>query len=708
MNERGNILSTGIEYLKGVGPLKADLLKKELQIFTYGDLLLQFPFRYVDKTQFTKIGELSPDHSNTDVQVKGILRRVETLGDGKRKRLVAVLRDESGALDLVWFQGIQWVEKNLHVGGEYVAFGRATEFNNSYNIPHPELEQILPDMNVQAASSFAPVYPSTEKLNLRGLDVKARRRLMHDLFEKFSEKDLAEMLPLSVIEKFNLCSHSQALRQIHFPKSEQELLDARNRLKFEELFFLQLKILQTKHRRKGQIRGFAFGTIGDFFNDFFHNHLPFELTNAQKKVLREIRRDLSVGIQMNRLLQGDVGSGKTIVAFMTMLIAIDNGFQASLMAPTEILAQQHYIGISEFAEKIGLKVGFLSGTIKGKKRNEVLEKLKNGEIQIIIGTHALLEDPVEFKNLGLSITDEQHRFGVEQRAKLWRKNPEAPPHILVMTATPIPRTLAMTLYGDLDVSVIDELPPGRREIITVHRTEAHRLRVFGFMKDEIAKGRQIYVVFPLIEESETLDLKNLMEGHETLSREFPQPDYNISIVHGKMKAVDKEFEMQRFIKKETQIMIATTVIEVGVNVPNATLMVIENTERFGLSQLHQLRGRVGRGGEQSFCILMSGYKLSADSRERIKTMCETTDGFKISEADLRLRGPGNIEGTQQSGMLNLRIADLAKDGKILQVARETASDILENDPNLALPEHLGLQRQMELMSSKSKVWSKIS
>jgi ATP-dependent DNA helicase RecG len=432
------------------------------------------------------------------------------------------------------------------------------------------------------------------------------------------------------------------------------------------------------------------------------------LTNAQKKVLREIRRDLSVGIQMNRLLQGDVGSGKTIVAFMTMLIAIDNGFQASLMAPTEILAQQHYIGISEFAEKIGLKVGFLSGTIKGKKRNEVLEKLKNGEIQIIIGTHALLEDPVEFKNLGLSITDEQHRFGVEQRAKLWRKNPEAPPHILVMTATPIPRTLAMTLYGDLDVSVIDELPPGRREIITVHRTEAHRLRVFGFMKDEIAKGRQIYVVFPLIEESETLDLKNLMEGHETLSREFPQPDYNISIVHGKMKAVDKEFEMQRFIKKETQIMIATTVIEVGVNVPNATLMVIENTERFGLSQLHQLRGRVGRGGEQSFCILMSGYKLSADSRERIKTMCETTDGFKISEADLRLRGPGNIEGTQQSGMLNLRIADLAKDGKILQVARETASDILENDPNLVLPEHLGLQRQMELMSSKSKVWSKIS
>ena len=706
MNRSNNILDTGIEYLKGVGPMRADLLKKELQIFTYEGLLMQFPFRYVDKTQFVRIGDLNPE--STDVQVRGILRRVETLGDGPKKRLVATLRDESGAMDLIWFRGINWIEKNLHVGGEYVVYGRVNEFNGNFNIPHPEVEQIMPDVEAKAAQTFAPVYPSTEKLNLRGLDHKVRRRMMQDLLDKLSEETLAEMLPTDLVEKLSLPSHYQAIRQIHFPKTEQELEDARRRLKFEELFFLQLKILQTKHTRKGQIRGFAFGTIGEYFNSFYHEHLPFQLTNAQKKVLREIRRDLSVGVQMNRLLQGDVGSGKTIVAFMTMLMAIDNGFQASLMAPTEILAQQHYVGITEFAEKIGLKVAFLSGTVKGKKRKEVLEDLKNGTTNIVIGTHALIEDPVEFANLGLSITDEQHRFGVEQRAKLWRKNEKGPPHILVMTATPIPRTLAMTLYGDLDVSVIDELPPGRKEIITVHRLESQRLRVYGFMKEEIAKGRQVYVVYPLIEESETLDLKNLMAGYESLSTDFPMPDYQISIVHGKMKPAEKEAEMQRFIRKETQIMVATTVIEVGVNVPNASLMVIENTERFGLSQLHQLRGRVGRGAEQSFCILMSGYKLSSDARERIKTMCDTTDGFKISEADLRLRGPGNMEGTQQSGMLNLRIADLAKDGKILQAAREIAEDILEIDPNLQNPENSGLQKQMEIMSSSGRVWSKIS
>ena len=706
MNRSTNILDTGIEYLKGVGPMRADLLKKELQIFTYEGLLMQFPFRYVDKTQFIRIGDLNPE--STDVQVRGILRRVETLGDGPKKRLVATLRDESGAMDLIWFRGINWIEKNLHVGGEYVVYGRVNEFNGNFNIPHPEVEQIMPDVEAKAAQTFAPVYPSTEKLNLRGLDHKVRRRMMQDLLDKLSEETLAEMLPTDLVEKLSLPSHYQAIRQIHFPKTEQELEDARRRLKFEELFFLQLKILQTKHTRKGQIRGFAFGTIGEYFNSFYHEHLPFQLTNAQKKVLREIRRDLSVGVQMNRLLQGDVGSGKTIVAFMTMLMAIDNGFQASLMAPTEILAQQHYVGITEFAEKIGLKVAFLSGTVKGKKRKEVLEDLKNGTTNIVIGTHALIEDPVEFANLGLSITDEQHRFGVEQRAKLWRKNEKGPPHILVMTATPIPRTLAMTLYGDLDVSVIDELPPGRKEIITVHRLESQRLRVYGFMKEEIAKGRQVYVVYPLIEESETLDLKNLMAGYESLSTDFPMPDYQISIVHGKMKPAEKEAEMQRFIRKETQIMVATTVIEVGVNVPNASLMVIENTERFGLSQLHQLRGRVGRGAEQSFCILMSGYKLSSDARERIKTMCDTTDGFKISEADLRLRGPGNMEGTQQSGMLNLRIADLAKDGKILQAAREIAEDILEIDPNLQSPENSGLQKQMEIMSSSGRVWSKIS
>jgi ATP-dependent DNA helicase RecG len=706
MNRSANILDTGIEYLKGVGPMRADLLKKELQIFTYEGLLMQFPFRYVDKTQFVRIGDLNPE--STDVQVRGILRRVETLGEGPKKRLVATLRDESGAMELIWFRGINWIEKNLHVGGEYVVYGRVNEFNGNFNIPHPEVEQILPDAEAKAAQTFAPVYPSTEKLNLRGIDHKVRRRMMQDLLDKFSEENLPEMLPFDLVQKLHLPSHYQAIKHIHFPKTEHELENARRRLKFEELFFLQLKILQTKRTRKGQIRGFAFGTIGENFNTFYHQHLPFELTNAQKKVLREIRRDLSVGVQMNRLLQGDVGSGKTIVAFMTMLMAIDNGFQASLMAPTEILAQQHYIGISEFAEKIGLKVAFLSGTVKGKKRKEVLEELKNGTTNIVIGTHALIEDPVEFLNLGLSITDEQHRFGVEQRAKLWRKNEKGPPHILVMTATPIPRTLAMTLYGDLDVSVIDELPPGRKEIITVHRLETQRLRVYGFMKEEIAKGRQVYVVYPLIEESETLDLKNLMAGYESLSVDFPMPDYHISVVHGKMKPAEKEAEMQRFIRKETQIMIATTVIEVGVNVPNASLMVIENTERFGLSQLHQLRGRVGRGADQSFCILMSGYKLSSDARERIKTMCDTTDGFKISEADLRLRGPGNMEGTQQSGMLNLRIADLAKDGAILQVAREIAEDILEIDPNLQNPEHSGLHKQMEIMTQSGRVWSKIS
>jgi ATP-dependent DNA helicase RecG len=706
MTRSNHILDTGIEYLKGVGPMRADMLKKELQIFTFRDLLLQYPYRYVDKTQFTPIGHLSPE--STDVQVKGILRRVETLGEGHKKRLVATLRDETGAMDLIWFQGINWVEKTLQIGAEFVAYGRVNEFNGSYNIPHPELEYILPDAEMKAALTFAPVYPSTEKLNNRGIDAKVRRRMMQDLFDKIPAHEMGEMLPAGIVQSLRLCSHYEAIRQIHFPKTEQELLAARNRLKFEELFFLQLKILQSKRKRKDTVRGFSFGSIGEFFNNFYHNYLPFELTNAQKKVLKEIRRDLHVGIQMNRLLQGDVGSGKTIVAFLTMLMAIDNGFQASLMAPTEILAQQHYAGISVYAEQIGLNIAFLSGTVKGKKRKEILEKLKNGDIHILIGTHALIEDTVEFKNLGISITDEQHRFGVEQRAKLWKKNVAGAPHILVMTATPIPRTLAMTLYGDLDVSVIDELPPGRKEIITVHRTEAHRLRVWGFIKDEIAKGRQIYIVYPLIEESETLDLKNLMEGYEALSRDFPIPDYQISMVHGKMKPADKDFEMQRFIKKETQIMIATTVIEVGVNVPNATVMVIENTERFGLSQLHQLRGRVGRGGEQSFCILMSSYKLSADARERIKTMCETTDGFKISEADLKLRGPGNIEGTQQSGMLNLRLADLAKDQKILQTAREIAGDILEIDPYLQLPDHEGLKKQMESMSGNSKVWSRIS
>lgn len=699
------LLDSPIEYLKGVGPSKGELLKKELQIFTFRDLLFQFPYRYIDKTQFHRIIDITPE--STDVQVRGILRRVETLGEGHKKRLVAKIRDESGGLELVWFQGINWIEKQLQVGAEYVVYGRVQEFNGGYSISHPEMEQVTEE-NIQKQVTFAPVYPSTEKLNLKGLDAKFRRRLVQDLFDRLTEKELPEMLPKKIIESFQFYSHFEAIKYIHFPKDENSLNKARYRLKFEELFFMQMRLLQMRKRRKATIKGFVFSKIGDYFNNFYHNHIPFELTGAQKRVLKEIRRDMGAGIQMNRLLQGDVGSGKTMVGFLTMLMTLDNGFQACLMAPTEILAQQHYSGILAYAEKIGVSIGFLSGTVKGKKRAEVLKLLEEGEIQILIGTHALIEDNVVFRNLGLTIIDEQHRFGVEQRARLWRKNPNGMPHVLVMTATPIPRTLAMSLYGDLDVSVIDELPPGRKEIATVHRTEAHRLRVFGFMKEEIAKGRQVYVVYPLIEESEKLDLKNLMDGFDALSRDFPIPDYQISIVHGKMKPADKDFEMQRFINKETQIMIATTVIEVGVNVPNASIMVIENTERFGLSQLHQLRGRVGRGSEQSYCILMSGYKLSAEGRERIKTMCETTDGFKISEADLRLRGPGNIEGTQQSGMLNLRLADLSKDGNILEAARNIASEILEEDPNLDREENLGLKKLIMLMDKQSKIWSRIS
>jgi ATP-dependent DNA helicase RecG len=699
------IFDSPIEYLKGVGPQRAELLKKELQIYSVKDLLFQYPFRYIDKTQFHNIIDLGPDSG--DVQLRGTVRRVENFGEGRKKRLVARFRDESGALDLVWFQGAQWMERTLVVGQAYVIFGRVNEFNGQYNIPHPEIE-VVSDENTTKAQTFAPVYPSTEKLNQRGFDAKARRRVMQDLFEKITEKDIPENLTDEIITKFQFPSRYQAIRQIHFPKTEEELESARRRLKFEELFFLQLRLLQSKRKRKDTIRGIVFGAIGTHFNRFFHEFIPFELTGAQKRVLKEIRRDLGIGIQMNRLVQGDVGSGKTIVGFMAMLMAIDNGYQACLMAPTEILAQQHYASIGAFGEQLGLNVAFLSGGIKGKKREAILKSLAEGEIHILLGTHALIEDPVVFKNLGLAIIDEQHRFGVEQRAKLWHKNKPYPPHVLVMTATPIPRTLAMTLYGDLDVSVIDELPPGRKEIKTVKRTENNRISVFGFMKEQISLGRQIYVVYPLIEESETLDLKNLMEGFDALSRDFPMPEYQISIVHGRMKAAEKDFEMQRFIKNETQIMVATTVIEVGVNVPNASVMVIENAERFGLSQLHQLRGRVGRGAEQSFCVLMSSFKLSADGRERLNTMCNTNNGFDIAEADLKLRGPGNIEGTQQSGSLNFSIADLARDGKILAAAREVATIIVDEDSSLSLPKHERLLTYTQTLAKSMKVWSKIS
>jgi ATP-dependent DNA helicase RecG len=699
-------LQTKIEFLKGIGPAKAAMLQKELGIFTVSDLLQHYPFRYIDKTKFNRISDITPD-THESVQLRGILRRLEVKGDGRKRRLVARFRDPSGAIDLVWFKGIHFIEKTLVIGSEYVVYGKPAFFGSQPNIAHPEIE-IVTKSNTELAPTMDAVYPTTEKLKGKGLDPKGIRKVISSMLDNLTEEDIPENLPEYVVNKLRFPSRLAALRLTHQPTNNAEMVEGRNRLKFEELFLMQIKILQTKGRNQIAYQGWMFDKIGEYFNDFYFNKLKFELTGAQKRVLKEIRKDLGSGVQMNRLLQGDVGSGKTICAVMSILMALDNGFQTCLMAPTEILAQQHYDGISADLEGMDLKVGFLVGSVKGKKRKLLFEELANGEIDILIGTHALIEDPVIFKNLGLVVIDEQHRFGVQQRAKLWRKSKPNPPHVLVMTATPIPRTLAMSVYGDLDVSVIDEMPPGRLPVITVHRNESHRLRVFGFMKEQIAKGHQIYIVYPLIEESETLDLNNLMAGYESISREFPIEKYQLSILHGRMKAVDKDFEMQRFIRNETQIMVATTVIEVGVNVPNATMMVIENSERFGLAQLHQLRGRVGRGGGEAFCILMASYKLSNEGRQRIKTMCETSNGFEIAEADLKLRGPGNIAGTQQSGILNLKIADLVKDGKILKTAREIAKRIVEDDVNLERPEHLSLKNYMDFMNKAWKGWSMIS
>ncbi len=704
MSER-SILKTSIEYLKGIGPQRGDLLKKELGIFTFEDLIMQFPFRYVDKTQFHRIADI--DEDTEAIQLRGVLRRLEMMGDGRKKRLVGRFRDPSGAIDLVWFKGAKYIEKQLQIGSEYVVYGKPNFFKGFKSIPHPEMEMVNAQNTIEA-STFEPVYSTTEKLKARQLDVKGLRKLKKIILEKIQPSDLPENLPDYVVKKLRFPTRFEAFQNIHFPKGQKELREARNRLKFEELFFLQIKLLQTRGNRKATLKGYVFEKIADYFNTYY-KQIPFDLTGAQKRVIKEIRQDVKTGKQMNRLLQGDVGSGKTICAVMTILMAIDNGYQACLMAPTEILAQQHYDSISKDLEKLGLRVAFLSGSVKGKKRRGViLDALAAGEIHVLIGTHALIEDWVVFQNLGLAIIDEQHRFGVKQRSKLWKKAKPYPPHILVMTATPIPRTLAMTLYGDLDVSIIDEMPPGRKPVKTIHKTEAHRLRVFGFMKEQIAKGHQVYIVYPLIEESETLDLNNLMEGYESISREFPIPDYQISIVHGKMKPADKDFEMQRFAKNETQIMVATTVIEVGVNVPNATMMVIENTERFGLAQLHQLRGRVGRGGGDAYCILMSSYKLSTESRHRIKTMCDTTNGFRIAEEDMKLRGPGNIAGVQQSGLMSLKIADLSKDNKILQTAREIAARILENDLHLEKEVHAPVRIFLANQKDNYRGWSMIS
>lgn len=698
-----NFLQTPIDYLKGVGPNRAALLKKELGIFTFQDLLNLFPNRYLDRTQYYKIAQLQP--TNSEVQIIGKITHIKTVEQKRGKRLVATFRDETGVIELVWFRGVKWMKENLKLNLPYVIFGKTKFFNGSFSMPHPEME-ILKDHEKSIRSAMQPVYPSTEKLANSGITNRVINSLMQQLFIE-SKNSFVETLSQPLLEELKLVSKKQAIFNIHFPKSQEHLARAQYRLKFEELFYIQLQLIRKNLIHKTKIKGYTFDKIGSNFNTFFSKHLPFELTNAQKRVVKEIRNDMGSKAQMNRLLQGDVGSGKTIVAFMSMLIALDNGFQACLMAPTEILSSQHYSGLKEWAKSLNIEIELLTGSTKTAKRKEIHEKLESGELDILIGTHALLEDKVKFKNLGLAIVDEQHRFGVEQRSKLWHKN-EFPPHILVMTATPIPRTLAMSIYGDLDISIIDELPPGRKDIKTVHRFDANRLKVFHFIKEEIKKGRQIYIVYPLIQESETMDYKDLMDGYESVTREFPMPKYQVSIVHGQMKPADKDYEMERFVKGETQIMVATTVIEVGVNVPNASVMIIESAERFGLSQLHQLRGRVGRGAEQSYCILMTGHKLSEDAKTRLQTMVATSDGFEIAEVDLKLRGPGDMMGTQQSGVLNLRIADIVKDSAILKIARSYAIQVLKQDPNLSSVENIPIRNTYAQLVKYRNIWNYIS
>jgi ATP-dependent DNA helicase RecG len=698
------VFQTPIEYLKGVGLSRADVFKKELEIFTFEDLLRHFPYKHIDRTRFYKIREVQPDLPY--VQVLARLKSKEILGEKHTKRLVAQVQDDTGTMELVWFQGIRWIEKNLAIDKVYILFGKPGSFNGRPQMAHPEMELYSPAALKQKGNiTLQPAYSSTEKLKQFGLDSKGIQKLTALLLDQHSA-DIHENLPLYILQRFKLMGRADAYHNMHFPEDAALLNEATHRLKFEELFFIQLKLLKNKLLRIQKFKGHVFESVGHYFNDFYHHKLPFELTNSQKKVLKEIRQDTQRGVQMNRLLQGDVGSGKTVVALMSMLIAIDNGFQTCIMAPTEILANQHYQTIKALVGDGFIEVALLTGSTKKKDRNILHEKLEDGRLKILIGTHALIENKVQFQNLGFVVIDEQHRFGVEQRAKLWRKN-AIPPHILVMTATPIPRTLAMTLYGDLDISVIDELPAGRKPIQTIHYYENQRLRMFGWMRDEISKGRQIYVVYPLIQESEKLDLKNLQDGIEVMRMEFPLPNYQISIVHGKMAAKDKDFEMQRFVKHETQIMVATTVIEVGVNIPNASVMIIENAERFGLSQLHQLRGRVGRGAEQSYCILMSNHKLSHDGKIRLDTMVRTNNGFEISEIDLKLRGPGSIDGTRQSGVLDLKVADLVNDQQLLILARNVVEEIFAKDPDLALPENQVLQLAFQAKNAGLS-WDKIS
>ncbi|HEX5170314.1 MAG TPA: ATP-dependent DNA helicase RecG [Cyclobacteriaceae bacterium] len=691
---------TPIEFLKGVGPQRASLLNKELSIFTYGDLIQYYPFRYEDRTRFYQIKEVNDEMPY--VQLKGRIIRKEVIGAGSRKRMVAVFKDGSSEMELVWFQGIAWINDKLKPGVDYVVFGKPTRYGMKFNIAHPEIE--VWSLNEEHNSTFHPVYSLTERLKARHLDSKAISRLIRELLKLSSDK-VRETLPSYLLKDQNLIPKRDALFNIHFPENLDLLKKAQRRLKFEELFYIQLRLLKLKLVRKDKFRGFVFKDT-TLLNSFYKSHLPFDLTNAQKNVIREIYYDMKSGSQMNRLLQGDVGSGKTIVAFICMLVVIGSGAQCAFMAPTEILAAQHFNTIRRYAEEMNVSVELLTGSVRRSDRRKIHENLRSGNLKILVGTHALLEDEVQFNFLGLAIVDEQHRFGVAQRSKLWQKNADRYPHILVMTATPIPRTLAMTLYGDLEISVIDELPKGRKPTKTMHRFDSHRLGVNKFLKTQIQFGRQVYVVYPLIDESEKLDLKHLMDGYESISRAFPE--CALSIIHGKMKPEAKDYEMNRFARGETQIMVATTVIEVGVDVPNASVMVIENAERFGLSQLHQLRGRVGRGAEQSYCILMTGFKLGTDSKRRIDTMVKTNDGFEIAETDLQLRGPGDLMGTQQSGVLDLLIADLGKDSEVLKSARETAARILDQDPDLRDPENLPIRTQIQSLKKSSINWSRIS
>ena len=696
-------LNRPLTYIKKMTAKHADIFHKNLNLSSLNDLLYFFPFRYIDRSRFYKIDEIT--NSGADVQIIGNITSLTEVNQKRGSRLVGKFQDETGSMELIWFKGQQWIRKLIQPNKPYVVCGKLNFFNKRFSIVHPEM-YLLDDYRKTIQSKLYPVYPSSEQMASKGISRRIFREYVQSLIQQIAP-DVKENLPEYFVDVYNLSDKRTSILNVHFPQSLKLLEKAQYRLKFEELFFIQLQLLKKKRLRKQKIKGYVFESVGRNFHHFYQHELPFDLTHAQKRVLREIRKDLRSNAHMNRLLQGDVGSGKTIVALLIMLLAIDNGFQATIMAPTEILAVQHYNAINELLTHMEVSVALLTGSTKSKKRKEIHKRLIDGELNILIGTHALLEDKVQYNNLGIAIIDEQHRFGVAQRSKMWHKN-RLPPHILVMTATPIPRTLAMSVYGDLDISVIDELPPGRKEVKTVHRYDNNRLSVFHFMKQEITKGRQIYVVYPLIQESEVMDYKDLMDGYESISRAFPNPNYQISIVHGKMKAEDKEFEMQRFIKGQTQIMVATTVIEVGVNVPNASVMVIESAERFGLSQLHQLRGRVGRGADQSYCILLSSFKLSSEAKTRLKTMVETSDGFKIAEVDLKLRGPGNMMGTQQSGVLRLKIADVVKDTSILYKARQAAIKLLEEDPNLSKPENVAIKNTYTELSRKTGVWSNIS